>query len=209
VLTGLIGGLISSTNVAWTFSRLSRREKGLSGPLALGTVAACTVMFVRVFAALSVLQWPLAVLVLPFLAVPAVVGVGMVAFGLWRSPGSTDADSAGENPLQLGSALQMALLFQCVLYLVYWAHRSGGDTGLVASGFVLGLTDVDALTVSMARAGADSVARTALLAGVFANGLMKMGLAVALGDSNYRRMAGIGLGILALASAIGLVWRDN
>jgi len=40
VLTGFLGGLISSTNVTWTFSRLSRREPELAGPLALSVVAA-------------------------------------------------------------------------------------------------------------------------------------------------------------------------
>ena len=46
----------------------------------------------------------------------------------------------------------MALLFQVVLYAVLLHARSGSAiAGLMASGFVLGLTDVDALTLSMTR----------------------------------------------------------
>ena len=44
-LAGLLGGLISSTNVTFTFARLSRREPTLAGPLAMGAIAACTMLF--------------------------------------------------------------------------------------------------------------------------------------------------------------------
>ena len=56
-----------------------------------------------------------------------------------------------KNPLQLLSAIEMALLFQVVLFAVYYMRQWVGDAGLLVSGFVLGLTDVDALTLSMTR----------------------------------------------------------
>jgi len=206
VLTGFLGGLISSTNVTWTFSRLSRREPELAGPLALGVVAACTVMYFRVFTALMVLERGMALGVLPFLALPAAIGVGLVAFGFWKGGVSRDGGETADNPLQLGAALQMALLFQGVLYAVYWAREWGGGAGLVVSGAVLGLTDVDALTVSMARTSADPAASMALLAGVLANGVLKLGVAVGMGGGRFRLLAGGGLAALAAASALGLVW---
>jgi uncharacterized membrane protein (DUF4010 family) len=92
-----------------------------------------------------------------------------------------------------------------VLYGVYWAREWGGGAGLVMSGAVLGLTDVDALTISMARSSADAAAKTALLAGVLSNGVVKLGIAVAVGQGRYRRLAGGGLGVLAAASAVA-VW---
>ena len=205
VLTGLLGGLISSTNVTLTFSRLSRREPGMAGPLALGVVAACTVMYFRVFAALLVLERRMAMDVLPYLALPGMIGVGLLAFGLWRCSASSDGGETAENPLQLAAALQMAVLFQAVLYGVFWAREWGGGAGLVASGAVLGLTDVDALTVSMARLAADPAARMALLAGVLANGVLKLGVAAGMGAGRFRVLAGGGLAVLAIASAVGLL----
>jgi uncharacterized membrane protein (DUF4010 family) len=205
ILTGFLGGLVSSTNVTWTFSRLSRREKEIGGPLALGVVAACTVMYFRVLLALAVLELTMAAALWPWLLLPGMVGVGMVAFGLWRHPVSTEGEGAVANPLELWAALQMALLFQVVLYGVYWAREWGGGAGLVMSGAVLGLTDVDALTISMARSSADAAAKTALLAGVLSNGVVKLGIAVAVGQGRYRRLAGGGLGVLAAASAVA-VW---
>lgn len=203
VLTGLLGGLISSTNVTWTFSRLSRRDPASAAPLAIGVVGACTIMYFRVFTALLVLEHAMATDLFWYLAAPAALGVAMVGLGLHRGA-AAGANTPAPNPLQLTAALQMALLFQGVLYAVYWAREWGGGAGLVVSGAVLGLTDVDALTLSMARSAADPAARMALLAGVLANGVLKLGVAVTLGGRRFRLLAGAGLALLAAASAAGL-----
>jgi uncharacterized membrane protein (DUF4010 family) len=82
-LAGLLGGLISSTNTTFTFARLSQHEKALSVPLAAGAVGACTMLFPRVLVAASVLNLPVARLLLPYLAVPFVIGAIALAFW-WR-----------------------------------------------------------------------------------------------------------------------------
>lgn len=208
MLMGLIGGLISSTNVTWTFSRLSGKEKGQAAPLAIGVVAACTVMFFRVLTALTVLAPPLAISTLPYLAGPAAIGVVMVAIGFWRTRVIAEKESDVRNPLELGAALQMAVLFQAVLYAIHWVKQWGGK-GMVASGAVLGLTDMDALTVSMSQMAGEPVARTALLAGILANGVLKLAVAAGMGAGRYRLFAGIGLSLLAAASAVALLWSDT
>ena len=204
VLTGLLGGLVSSTNVTWTFSRLSRRDPANAAPLALGVIAACTVMYFRVFAALSVLNWPMACQLLPFLALPASLGIAAVTLSLRRATPPPASHSAPDNPLQLSAALQMALLFQAVLYVVHAARLWGGTAGLVTSGALLGLTDVDALTLSMAHASDDPSAPLALLAGVLSNSLLKLSVAATLGSGPFRKYASAGLALLALASALFL-----
>ena len=59
-----------------------------------------------------------------------------------------------QNPLQFGAALQMAALFQAVLFAVEAVRTTWGDVGLVVSGAILGLADVDALMISMAHTAA-------------------------------------------------------
>ena len=55
-LTGLLGGLVSSTSVTLTFARLSKSHPNQDGPLATGAVAASTVLFFRVAVAVAVLN---------------------------------------------------------------------------------------------------------------------------------------------------------
>jgi uncharacterized membrane protein (DUF4010 family) len=73
---------------------------------------------------------------------------------------------------------------------------------------VLGLTDVDALTVSMSRPEASLATATAAHAiaiGILANTLLKLTVAVVLGRLTFRRRAAIGLASLAIGSAAGLL----
>ncbi len=112
------------------------------------------------------------------------------------------------NPLQVASALQMALLFQIVLFVVRWAQNTRGETGVLASAGILGLTDMDALVVSMARdSGAQlpaELAARAVAIGVLANTLLKLLIGIAVGLRRFRRIVSISLLSVALACAISL-----
>ena len=150
-LTGLLGGLVSSTTVTLTFSRLSKSHAEQETPLAAGVVAASTVLFFRVAVAVLILNASLLPVLARYLAAPLAVGIAAVLIA-WRWLRGSRAEPAElRNPLQLRAAIEMALLFQAVLFAVHYMREWVGDAGLLATGFVLGLTDVDALTLSMSR----------------------------------------------------------
>jgi uncharacterized membrane protein (DUF4010 family) len=206
---GLLGGLISSTNVTYTFARLSRREGALSQPLALGAIAACTMLFPRVLVAASVLNLAVARAVLPYVIAP--FGIGVITVTLWwKRAESTDHASAKppSNPLQVGPALEMAGLFQMVLFAASAVQRYVGDSGLLLTGAVVGLTDVDALTMSMAKVAASPdqavIAAQAIAIGMLANSLLKVGLAAALGTPQFRRLTAVFVGAMALAIVVSI-----
>src|SRR6185503_8194679 len=210
-LAGALAGLVSSTTATFTFARLSRRERELSRPLAAGTIAACTMLFPRVLVATCVLNLAVARSLLPYVAIPFAVGVA--ALLLQRQAGA-EAGIPSEkpsNPLQIQPALQMALLFQLVLFAVDAARRLFGESGVLISGAVLGLTDVDALTISMARAPAagiaTEVAAQAIALGILANSLLKLGVALVYGTPPFRHVTGGVLAAMAaaIAAAIGVI----
>jgi uncharacterized membrane protein (DUF4010 family) len=105
----------------------------------------------------------------------------------------------------------MAVLFQVVLFGVAWIGDWWGNPGVVLSGIVLGLTDVDALTLSMARGAADGipidVAARAVTVGVLTNTVVKLGVAMVLGRAEFRWLAGPTLAAMAAALGISLVLR--
>jgi uncharacterized membrane protein (DUF4010 family) len=202
-LTGLLGGLVASTSVTLNFARLSTTQHEQDGPLATGAVAASTVLFLRVAIAVAILDATLLPLLARYLVVPFIAGVVAVALA-WRSLGGARADGDGvRNPLQLKNAIELALLFQVVLYVVYYVRQWVGDAGLLATGFVLGLTDVDALTLSMTRSVSTGIsietACRAILMGIIANSILKAIIAFALGSRRFGWQAGTAL--LAMAGA--------
>lgn len=208
-LTGVLGGLISSTAVAFSFSRLSRSEPSQSVGIASGVVAASTILFLRVLATTSVFNPELARSVAVYFALPFAAGTVLSCLGLRRKEAARGASKESKNPLQLWTSLQMALLFQAVLYAVYWLDRTWGPQGLLLSGAVLGLTDVDALTLSMARSTLNTdlkVVAQALSIGVLSNTALKTIVVLALGHGTYRWLAAAGLAAIggALAAAIVL-----
>ena len=213
LVTGLLGGLVSSTNVTFTFARQSRINPAVERALAFGTVAGNAMLYPRVLIASAILNPAVVVALLPYLVPAALAATLIAAIGAYRSadPGLPEAEQ--HNPLQLTAALQMAMLFQGVLMLVYAARELWGASGVFTSAAILGLTDVDALTLSMARTVAGTVspeaAATGIAIGVLTNTGMKLGLALALGSRRFKGIAGGALALMfvALGAALAVRWR--
>ncbi len=209
-LAGLLGGMVSSTNVTFTFARLSRTLEDVRAPLALGVGAACTVLLLRVLTATTVLNAPLTRVLLPYFAAPFLIGILTLLPLLRGRPRESRPPELVKNPLQLREALQMALLFQVVLFVVHAMQERFGDAGLLTSAAVLGLTDMDALTISMARSTASGaaleVAAQAITIGLISNSVLKMLLAVVLGRGKFRLQAGGILLLMTLALVASLFW---
>jgi uncharacterized membrane protein (DUF4010 family) len=202
LISGALGGLISSTNVTFTFARASRREAMNVSALAAGAIAANAVLYLRVCAAIAVLNVALLPAAARYLAAPALaVAVVLVISARGSARGGPPSQSS-RNPLQTVAALQMAAIFQVVLIVVRAAQATWGTSGVLTTAAVLGLTDVDALTLSMSR-GVSSLgtAALAIAVGVLANTILKAIVAAAFGD---RRFAVRVAGTLAASAAAGV-----
>jgi uncharacterized membrane protein (DUF4010 family) len=200
-VTGLLGGLVSSTNVMLVFSRLSRREKSFGVAMAAGTVAASTILFLRVLAATAALNLPLARAALPYFVAPFLVGAAFSAMGFRGRQDAASESQEPRNPLQFWTSLQMAVLFQIVFYAVYWLQRLWGNSGILALATLLGLFDMDALTVSMARGGDGlevAAGAQALAVGVLSNTGVKATIAIVLGAGRFRWLAASGMVLIAM-----------
>lgn len=208
--TGVLGGFVSSTNVTWTFARMSRSDPALAGGLAGGTIAANAVLFPRVLVAATILHPPLLPPLLSYIGAPALTAATLAALaGTRRADAGSVAPAARLNPLNLRAALQMAVMFQVVLMAVHVASGLWGESGVLTSAFVLGLTDVDALTMSMSRGIGEAaqldLAALGIAVGVLANTLLKFAVAIVFGNRWFRFTAGAALAALAIALAVSIL----
>ncbi len=85
LVTGLLGGLVSSTNVTFTFARLSRTDLASDRALAFGAVAANAMLYPRVLVATAILNAAVVPPLVPYLAPPALVAALVAAAGARRS----------------------------------------------------------------------------------------------------------------------------
>ena len=138
-VAGLLGGLVSSTVVTFNFARESRREPADSPAakaLALGVVSACTILPLRVGLVAAAFYLPVGRALAPALVLPFVAGAIAIAYAWFRRPQGDGAPRLPENPLRLGAAIQMALLFQLMLWVLQavrdrvGCERTGGELGL-------------------------------------------------------------------------------
>jgi uncharacterized membrane protein (DUF4010 family) len=102
----------------------------------------------------------------------------------------------------------MAVGLQLALTAVAVVRQYVGDTGVLPTAALLGLTDMDALTLSMNRVGlgADqlSLAARAIGIGVISNTVLKLAAALILGRGRFRPRVAVGLAVLGLASVAAL-----
>lgn len=150
------------------------------------------------------------------------VGLAMAAFGvpsilictaLWRRQQSaeTAAVSAGENPFELGEAIRFGLLFGAITFAAKAAQVYLGDAGLYLAGGIAGLTDVDAITLSMAQLaradGANLVpASRAIVIAVATNTIFKAGMVTFLGARGLRRIILPATAAILAVVALCSVW---
>jgi uncharacterized membrane protein (DUF4010 family) len=211
VITGLLGGIISSTSVTLQFARDSRRRDLPGAALAAGAVGACSVMLLRVTLATAVLNPALALRLLRYTVPSFALGMALLLL-LWRSDGkaTNGATAPSDSPLQLRAALQMTLMFQLVLLAIAGVRARFGAQALITTSVLVGLTHLDALTLSLARTtvpagGVDGLA-LALASGIVSNTLVKLALALVIGRGTFRNLTVLTLGAMALLIVVLFWW---
>jgi len=201
---------VSSTTTTLTFARASRANAALAGPLAFGTAASNAMLYPRVLVALAVLNPSLVASVAMLLVPPWLVAIGATVIGVGRGTGEAAETREPDNPLALTYALQMAVSFQFVRMVLHVVQQSWGQAGVVASAALLGLTDVDALTASMARSAPATMpmnsAAIGIAVGVLANTILKLVMAAVFGSAPFVRFAAASLGLMGLASLAALLY---
>ena len=207
-LTGLFGGLASSTAVTLGFTERSNREQQLAKPFALAIMIAWTVMFGRVLVEVFVINTELLGYIwLPITAAGAVGLLYCAALYLSRRVVGK-GDLQFSNPFDLWSAIKFGLLYAVILVAARAAQLYLGETGVFLSSLLSGLVDVDAITLSLSHLSkTDALSLTTAAQGIvlatIANTAVKGGIVLLGSAPQLKRTILPGL-LLVLLTAIGM-----
>lgn len=152
--TGLFGGLASSTSTTLALSRLVKSQHSLAPIAAAGIVIAGSVTFLRILALTAMFEPALvAPLVWPMVAMAATGLTGAVLIQVFTRGEKTSQDEIPGigNPLELATALGFGVVLAVVLIAVHYLRAWLGTEGVYAAAALSGITDVDALTISVSR----------------------------------------------------------
>jgi uncharacterized membrane protein (DUF4010 family) len=221
-LTGLLGGMASSTAVTLAFTQRSKSPG--AGPLvrAFGAavVVAWAVMFIRVLAEVAITNGALLrYLWLPMITNGALLrylwlpmttaavvafGYGLFTYRRLDDEGWEEVPMAA-NPFELGPAIRFGLLYAIILVVARLAQEYLGQGGILASSVVAGLADVDAITLTMAELSQPggavplSTAGHAVTLAALANTSVKAVIVVIGGTAALRKTVLPGFGLILLA----------
>jgi uncharacterized membrane protein (DUF4010 family) len=210
LLSGLLGGVISSTATTASYARRSADVPGSAPHSALVIMIASATVYLRVLIEIgAVASGRFALLAPPLVAMLAaclVIVLGAYAFAR-RHPAQMPSHA---NPAEMKSALLFGALFAVILLAVAAARQHLGVKGLYAVAVLSGLTDMDAITLSTAQLVADGRIvptngwRVILLASM-SNLVFKAGVVLLLGQRALFRQIAILFG-LALAAGAAILW---
>jgi uncharacterized membrane protein (DUF4010 family) len=206
LVSALLGGMVSSTAMTMTLARLNERTH-MHAILACGLLATSALMFPRVLLEVGVVNPALLGPLLLPLSICALTYAGGALWFLHKA----DSEPANQpepflkNPFELAPALRFAALLAVIAFLVEGGRRYFGDVGVYVVALLSGLTDVDAITLSLSRnaiAELDSqVAVQGIYLAALSNSLVK-GLLIAL--IGGRQLAVRTLPIMATGLLAGL-----
>jgi uncharacterized membrane protein (DUF4010 family) len=213
VLSGAVGGLISSTATTVNYARLARETPETSPMAALVIMVASTVASLRILIIVGIVAPSLFWAMLEPLG--AMLGAATVITGVFWLLTSRETVAVPEqtNPSELKPALIFAFVFAVVQLGVAAAKQHFGSRGLYALAFVSGLPDLDAITLStleMARGrqlDAEVAWRMIILA-YMANMIFKAIMAAVVGDRKLLARIAVPFGLTFIAGGLILwIWR--
>lgn len=194
-LAGFVGGIVSSTAVSLSFARRSRENPSFSKNLAIGICLACSIMLVRIFIEIYVINPSLALLIVWPIIIATLLGYGFIASLYSTSKKETIVQEMSfKNPFKLSEALLLGLFFGAVIALIKFANTMYGDSGIFVVSFISGLADTDAIAISLASFATSDISTEtiihALMLAIIANSIVKFLLVLVLGNKTVALYVG-------------------
>jgi uncharacterized membrane protein (DUF4010 family) len=232
LLTGLVGGVYSSTVAVLVLAKKSRRYPGHDEEAAAAILLAVSMMYLRLLVLVSIFRFDSALQVGSALLVLAILAA---AYALWirrdrvlavTLPVSTPADMTPEeiaevppadgeepalrkNPLELNSALFFAFMFVAVSLATKYTLVHYQGIGLRTLSFIVGCSDITPFVVSVLQGnlgiGIAQVLQAIIIASA-SNNLLKVAYAYLFGTRRTANLAAAGMVPLAGLSILYAVY---
>ncbi len=202
ILTAILGGLISSTAVAWNYASRSKESPELSKKYSAGIIVASAIMFPR----LALLAYLFNNAIINYLAIPfgilTVICVVATLLLMRKDDPKPDTNIKLGNPLNVLNAIKFGVVYVVILFAVFYSNAYFGESGLYYSALIAGLADTDAITISMAKFSLEgdklALASSVIIAATISNMFVKLGISFFKGSRVTGKLIGLAFGSVIL-----------
>ncbi|WP_111707667.1 MgtC/SapB family protein [Lutibacter citreus] len=206
LLTAILGGLISSTAVAWNYAIKSKELPEFSKKYSAGIIVASAIMFPR----LALLAYIFNNEIIRYLAFPfsllTTICIVATLVLMRRDDNKPEIDFKLGNPLNILNAIGFGVVYLIILFAVFYSNKYFGENGLYFSALIAGLADTDAITISMSKFSLEGdklqLASSVIIAATVSNMLVKLGISMLRGSKVTGKLVGYAFGIIILIGVI-------
>lgn len=206
ILTGILGGLYSSTATTFILARKSK-EMPDEAKVTSAVILATSMMFLRVFLLALFFNKTIAYKLAPSFALFIVVSV-LIALYFMKSPKLVNRQGKElkisnfqSNPLEFKTAFVFGVLFIFFAIITEYVTRNFGEGGIKILSFIVGVTDIDPFIINLFQGKRNieiSTLVTAVLIAITSNNLLKMIYGIILCNKKIRWQLITGFGILII-----------
>lgn len=212
MVTGLLGGLYSSTATTVVLSRKSREHSERSAQFAPAIIIATAMMYLRILILMYIFNPPLGTKMLPYFLVMIVfsVTVSLVYHYIGRRGNniSDDIEIDEINPLELKIAFLFSVLFVLFGFITNITITYFGESGLNVLSYVIGFTDIDPYLLNLFQGNFDlslELIGLSTLKAIISNNILKSLYAIFLAGKPASKIVLTGLGLITVLNIILLL----
>ena len=176
-LSGLLGGLVSSTAVCIAVGRIAEKDPAQGKNALQASILACSVMYLRILVIVWIVNSSILYLLwwkLVFLSLTGFILAFTIKF---KNPQPIEhSDSTIQNPFEIKPAIIFAVLFVILTIATVWVKNFLGSIGLLFLSAIVGVTDIDPFILSLINGAThiEPVIISAIIIAMMSNTIIKV-----------------------------------
>ncbi len=211
LITGILGGLYSSTSTTVILARKSREADSDTNHYVAAIIIATAMMYLRILILAAIFNMVLFKILLPWFLLLILLSIALAIFIYIKRKDKKMVQkiiSIDKNPLEFKVAIIFTLLFIALSFITYYAINEFGLNGLNILSFLVGFTDIDPFLLTLFQGSGYDVSTVALagasMQAIISNNIAKAFYGFTLGNKSYRKLLLISFSIITIVNVIAL-----
>ena len=175
-VSGILGGMVSSTAVSIAVGRIAKRDPAQSGNALQASILASSIMYVRILIIIWLINQSIIPLIWWKLILLAIIGIIISFMAKSKAPQSSENSvSTLQNPFEIKPAVIFAALFVLLSIITILVRNFLGNVGLLFLSALVGITDIDPFILSLVSKlqPIETIVVSAIIIAMMSNNIIK------------------------------------
>lgn len=193
LVTGILGGLYSSTATTFILSRKSKLAPEKAHQYSAAIIISTSMMYIRILILVAIFNFQLFLLMYPAFIVLILLSLILGLVFWYKAPQPNNVENeelVDKNPLEFKVAIIFTLLYLAFTFITTFTIRQFGAGGLNTLSYLVGFSDIDPFLLNLFQGkftvGMDVLVQATLQA-IISNNILKYVYAMSMGSKSSRK----------------------